>query len=164
MTSLFSGYVSALLAEHASNPSQNWKAKDCAMYLVVALAVRGRTAAAGVTSTNQLVNIQDFFNQQVGSCSPARRRYLLFKSRASGLLQGSGKEAKLLAGSAVGPVHSPPPCAAHAGALSLQRECSLAHRGRAHPTGASSTPAPCSCTRLISPGKTMWCPCRSCLS
>ncbi len=66
VTSLFSGYVSALLAEHASSPAQNWKAKDCAMYLVVALAVRGRTAAAGVTSTNQLVNIQDFFNQQVG--------------------------------------------------------------------------------------------------
>ena len=71
VTSLFSGYVSALLAEHAANPSQNWKAKDCAMYLVVALAVRGRTAAAGVTSTNQLVNIQDFFNQQVAPCSPA---------------------------------------------------------------------------------------------
>ena len=69
VTNLFSGYVGALLAEHASNPSQNWKAKDCAMYLVVALAVRGRTAAAGVTSTNQLVNIQDFFNQQVRSCS-----------------------------------------------------------------------------------------------
>jgi len=65
VTNLFSGYVSALLAEHASNSSQNWKAKDCAMYLVVALAVRGRTAAAGVTSTNQLVNIQEFFSQQV---------------------------------------------------------------------------------------------------
>ncbi len=65
VTSLFSGYVSALLAEHASNPAQNWKAKDCAMYLVVALAVRGRTTAAGVTATNQLVDIQDFFNQQV---------------------------------------------------------------------------------------------------
>lgn len=70
VTSLFSGYVSALLAEHASSPAQNWKAKDCAMYLVVALAVRGRTAAAGVTSTNQLVNIQDFFNQQVGCWPP----------------------------------------------------------------------------------------------
>jgi hypothetical protein len=64
VTGLFSGYVRALLAEHTSNPAQNWKAKDCAMYLVVALAVRGRTAAAGVTSTNQLVDIQDFFNQQ----------------------------------------------------------------------------------------------------
>lgn len=67
VTGLFSGYVSALLAEHASNPAQNWKVKDCAVYLVVALAVRGRTAAAGVTSTNQLVDIQDFFNQQVRS-------------------------------------------------------------------------------------------------
>lgn len=66
VTNLFSGYVSALLAEHAANPPQTWKSKDCAMYLVVALAVRGRTAAAGATSTNQLVNVQDFFNQQVG--------------------------------------------------------------------------------------------------
>ena len=74
MTSLFSGYVGALLAEHASNPAQNWKAKDCALYLVVALAVRGRTAAAGVTSTNQLVNIEDFFNQQVCSSMPCFRK------------------------------------------------------------------------------------------
>ena len=78
MTSLFSGYVSALLAEHAGNPSQKWKAKDCAMYLVVALAVRGRTAAAGVTSTNQLVNLQDFFNQQVRSCLKIHTATCLF--------------------------------------------------------------------------------------
>lgn len=99
VTSLFSGYVGALLAEHASSPSQNWKAKDCAMYLVVALAVRGRTAAAGVTSTNQLVNIQDFFNQQVGSCSTAKPGCLLSASQSlcCWLIAGLREEAGLFA-------------------------------------------------------------------
>lgn len=65
VTELFTGYVGALLAEHAQNPAANWKAKDCAIYLVVALTVRGRTAAQGATTTNQLVNIGDFYTQQV---------------------------------------------------------------------------------------------------
>ena len=65
MTELFSKYVGALLAEAAAAPSQNWRAKDCALYLVVALTVRGRTAAAGATATNQLVNVPDFYQQQV---------------------------------------------------------------------------------------------------
>ena len=90
VTSLFSGYVSALLAEHAAKPSQNWKAKDCAMYLVVALAVRGRTAAAGATSTNQLVNIQDFFNQQVDLCSPALGSCLLVASPVPSCVRTAG--------------------------------------------------------------------------
>ena len=66
VTELFSKYVGALLAEGAAAPSQNWRAKDCALYLVVALTVRGRTAAAGATATNQLVNVPDFYSQQVG--------------------------------------------------------------------------------------------------
>ena len=66
VTELFTGYVGALLAEHAALPAQNWRAKDCAVYLVVALTVRGRTVAAGATATNQLVSVSDFFTQQVG--------------------------------------------------------------------------------------------------
>lgn len=66
VTNLFSGYVGGMLREHAANPGQSWKAKDCALYLVTALTVRGRTAAQGATTTNQLVNIPDFFQQQVG--------------------------------------------------------------------------------------------------
>ena len=64
-TELFSGYVAALLAEAAVAPDTNWKAKDAAIYLVSALAVRGRTAAAGATSTNQLVNLQEFYAAHV---------------------------------------------------------------------------------------------------
>ena len=64
MTELFSGYVGGMLSEYAAAPATAWKAKDCALYLVTALAVRGKTAAAGATATNALVNLQDFFAQQ----------------------------------------------------------------------------------------------------
>lgn len=40
MTELFTGYVGAMLAEAARAPAANWKAKDCAIYLVAALTVR----------------------------------------------------------------------------------------------------------------------------
>ncbi len=33
----------AMLAEYAANPREAWKAKDCAIYLVLALTVRGKT-------------------------------------------------------------------------------------------------------------------------
>ena len=32
-----------MLAEYASNPKANWKAKDTAIYLVLALTVQGKT-------------------------------------------------------------------------------------------------------------------------
>ena len=66
VTQLFTGYVSALLSDAARSP-QAWKAKDAAMYLISALAVRGKTAAHGATATNQLVNVADFFESQVTS-------------------------------------------------------------------------------------------------
>jgi len=75
VTELFTGYVKQLIAE-ASSGAQNWKSKDAAMYLVTALAARGRTEAQGATSTNQLFNVGDFFQSQVhrscDSCSPDR--------------------------------------------------------------------------------------------
>lgn len=55
-----------MLAEAARSPATNWRAKDCAIYLVTALTVRGKTAAAGATATNTLVNLQDFFQQVRG--------------------------------------------------------------------------------------------------
>ena len=65
VTQLFSGYVGNMLQQYAQNPAQNWKAKDCAIYLVVALTVKGKTAAQGATTTNEFVNIPDFFNQHI---------------------------------------------------------------------------------------------------
>lgn len=65
VTQLFTGYISNMLQQYAQSPAQNWKAKDCAIYLVMALTVRGKTAAQGATTTNQLVNVLDFFSQHV---------------------------------------------------------------------------------------------------
>ena len=42
-----------------------WKAKDAAVYLVIALTIRGTTAKLGATQTNQLVNLMDFYNATV---------------------------------------------------------------------------------------------------
>ena len=58
VSELFSGYVAGMLAEYAAAPATAWRSKDCAAYLVTALAVRSQTAAAGATATNQLVNLQ----------------------------------------------------------------------------------------------------------
>ena len=65
VTELFSGYVGAMLAEYAASPAAHWKSKDCAVYLVTALTVRGKTAAAGATATNTLVHLLDFFGQHI---------------------------------------------------------------------------------------------------
>mmetsp|Transcript_33790 Transcript_33790/g.100617 ORF Transcript_33790/g.100617 Transcript_33790/m.100617 type:complete len:935 (-) Transcript_33790:308-3112(-) len=65
VTQLFTGYVKSLLDQYAANPSANWKAKDSAIYLVLALTVQGKTGAQGATATNQLVSISDFFTLQV---------------------------------------------------------------------------------------------------
>lgn len=65
VTPLFTGYVSDMLGQYNRSPAAQWKAKDCAMYLVTALAVKGKTVAAGATSTNALVNIPDFYINHV---------------------------------------------------------------------------------------------------
>lgn len=58
--------------EHAADPAKGWRAKDCAVYLVMAVTVKGKTGELGATTTNRLVNIGDFFTQQVGaSCTAA---------------------------------------------------------------------------------------------
>ncbi|KFM24134.1 Exportin-2 [Auxenochlorella protothecoides] len=65
-TELFSGYVASMLAEAGgTGRAARWKAKDCAIYLVAALTLRGKTASAGATSTNDLVNLQDFYAQHI---------------------------------------------------------------------------------------------------
>jgi len=35
--------LQAMLAEYATNPAANWKSKDTAIYLVLALTVKGKT-------------------------------------------------------------------------------------------------------------------------
>ncbi|KAK9798958.1 hypothetical protein WJX73_010520 [Symbiochloris irregularis] len=65
VTQLFSQYVLRELEGYSKDPTKAWQAKDCAIYLVVALTVQGKTSLQGATATNQLVNLLDFFNQHV---------------------------------------------------------------------------------------------------
>ncbi|KAJ6591750.1 CAS/CSE protein [Mycena vulgaris] len=44
---------------------QGWKAKDGAVYLMMAVATRGSTSQLGVTSTNALVDVVQFFSSNV---------------------------------------------------------------------------------------------------
>ncbi len=64
-TQLFSGYVSALLSEAHADPVNAWKSKDAAIYLVTALAAKTRTHSAGATTTNELVNLHEFYNKYI---------------------------------------------------------------------------------------------------
>ncbi|XRB01695.1 exportin-2 [Pycnococcus provasolii] len=65
VTALTTAYVGQLMTEYASNPANAWRGKDVAMQLVLALAVRGKTAATGATGINTLVNISEFFTGNI---------------------------------------------------------------------------------------------------
>ncbi|PGH31705.1 hypothetical protein GX50_05484 [[Emmonsia] crescens] len=68
VTKVVTQYADHYLAEYNKNPSGQWKAKDTAVYLFSAIAAKGvATASHGVTSTNSLVNITDFFQKHLAS-------------------------------------------------------------------------------------------------
>ena len=54
-----------MLAKYAENPAQNWKNKDVAIYLVTSLAAKGQTQKQGITKTNDLVNITEFYTTHI---------------------------------------------------------------------------------------------------
>lgn len=65
VTHLFTGYINSLLQQHSADPRNGWKAKDAAIFIVIALTVRGGNAKLGATQTNQAVNLLDFFGTHV---------------------------------------------------------------------------------------------------
>lgn len=66
VTSVVMKYISAFLGDFAQN-SQRWREKDTAIYLFSSIAAKGNVTTAGVSSTNLLVNVVDFFVQNVQS-------------------------------------------------------------------------------------------------
>ncbi|CAL5868610.1 uncharacterized protein PFLUO_LOCUS2837 [Penicillium psychrofluorescens] len=61
-------YTEHYLGEYAKDPASNWKSKDTATYLYSAIAAKGvATSTHGVTATNSLVSITDFFQQHLAS-------------------------------------------------------------------------------------------------
>ena len=65
VTQICSAYIGAMLQQYATNPAQNWVAKDVAIYLVTALAIRGSTQKEGTTNVNELVPVLEFFANQI---------------------------------------------------------------------------------------------------
>ncbi|OIW16765.1 hypothetical protein TanjilG_05499 [Lupinus angustifolius] len=60
--SIVSAQIQILLSSFAANPAENWKDKDCAIYLVVSLATK--KAGSSYVST-ELVDVQSFFESVI---------------------------------------------------------------------------------------------------
>ena len=56
-------YINHYLREYAQNPMQNWRSKDTALFLFSAIAIKSSTASGGVTSTNILVDVCQFWSK-----------------------------------------------------------------------------------------------------
>ncbi len=65
VTAIIGGHIQSFLADYSANPAANWKSKDTAIYLLTSIASRGSNALQGVTSTNTLVDVVQFFSQNV---------------------------------------------------------------------------------------------------
>ncbi|GAA5808330.1 hypothetical protein MFLAVUS_001720 [Mucor flavus] len=65
VTKIMSEYVTRYLQTYSSDPTNNWKDKNTAIFLLVAIATRSATSTQGVTKTNELVDVVDFFSKHV---------------------------------------------------------------------------------------------------
>ncbi|KAI8889248.1 Cse1-domain-containing protein [Backusella circina FSU 941] len=65
VTHIMSGYVNNYLEVYNRNPAQNWKEKNTAIFLLVAIATRTSNSQQGVTTTNKMVDVVDFFTKHV---------------------------------------------------------------------------------------------------
>ena len=68
VTDVVGRYISHYLAAFTQNPDSEWKSKDTAVYLFSAIAAKGViTSTHGVKTTNTLVNVVDFFQNNIAS-------------------------------------------------------------------------------------------------
>ncbi|KAK5234030.1 importin-alpha export receptor [Exophiala xenobiotica] len=68
VTQIATALIQQCLQQFSSNPSENWRSKDTAVSLFYALASKGATTSThGVTKTNSLVDIGDFFSTNLAS-------------------------------------------------------------------------------------------------
>ena len=59
-------YINHYLSEYSQNPKSHWKSKDTAVYLYSSIAAKGTvTASQGVKSTNDFVNVIEFFQTNI---------------------------------------------------------------------------------------------------
>ncbi|PWN49609.1 Cse1-domain-containing protein [Violaceomyces palustris] len=65
VTSIVSRYIGQYLQGFAADPASNWKQKDTAIYLLTSIATKSSTSQHGVSSTNTLVDVVQFFSDHV---------------------------------------------------------------------------------------------------
>lgn len=61
VTSIISGYLSVYLSEYEKDKKANWKAKDTALYLIMAVSAKAYSLQAGVTETNKYIETVPVF-------------------------------------------------------------------------------------------------------
>ncbi|KAJ3012683.1 UNVERIFIED_CONTAM: Exportin-2, partial [Siphonaria sp. JEL0065] len=64
-TSIVSEYLTVLLAEYARDPKCNWKSKDTALYLIIAVSAKASSLQSGVTSVNEYIDTVSVFASNV---------------------------------------------------------------------------------------------------
>jgi exportin-2 (importin alpha re-exporter) len=68
VTGVVGRYISHYLEAFGKNPSAEWKSKDTAVYLFSAIAAKGViTTTHGVKTTNSLIDVVDFFQNNIAS-------------------------------------------------------------------------------------------------
>lgn len=65
VTNVVSRYISHFLEDYSSDRKGKWKSKDTALYLFISIAAKGVLSSVGVTSTNILVDVVEFFDTNI---------------------------------------------------------------------------------------------------
>lgn len=58
-------HINKFFEQYKTNTSGNWKFKDLCVYLFTSLAINGNITSLGVSSTNQMLNVVDFFTKEI---------------------------------------------------------------------------------------------------
>lgn len=61
VTLIVNDYINHYLNQYKENPRENWRSKDTALFLFSAIAIKSSTGRGGVTSTNILVDVCQFW-------------------------------------------------------------------------------------------------------
>ncbi|SCU86398.1 LAMI_0D01904g1_1 [Lachancea mirantina] len=65
VTNIVLSHIKIFFKMYESDPVTNWKYKDLCIYLFSALAINGKLTNAGVSSTNILLDVSDFFTKNI---------------------------------------------------------------------------------------------------
>ncbi|RKP38845.1 Cse1-domain-containing protein [Dimargaris cristalligena] len=65
ITAIVSTYIDHYLARYNQNPATNWKDKDVALFMVMAVAAVSVVARHGATKVNDQIDVVDFFSKHI---------------------------------------------------------------------------------------------------